>query len=165
MKTEHLSGWEQEEYWLGQRTPRMLRHLGECAGCRATVERLEQGLTTFRRAAVEWSSECLATRPQRLQTSSARRLPGFALRWAIAAVIPLLLLVLALRPLHLSTPHVARPAAQISESDDALLEQVDEQVSVAVPSSMESLTHLVSTGSSSGVPTSAQGSRHIVQSN
>ena len=37
-------------------------------------------------------------------------------------------------------------AAQIS--DDALLEQVDEQVSVAVPSSMESLTHLVSADNS-----------------
>ena len=34
MKINHLSPWEQEEYVLGQRTPEMLRHLTECAGCR-----------------------------------------------------------------------------------------------------------------------------------
>ena len=48
-------------------------------------------------------------------------------------------------------------------SDDALLEQVDEQVSVTVPSSMESLTHLVSADNSSGAATG--GSKHIVQTN
>jgi hypothetical protein len=165
MKTNHLSAWEQEEYLLDQRTPQMLRHLGECAECRAAVERLEQGVTIFRSAAVEWSSESLAARPQQLQTVPTRRLPGFALRWAIAGVIPLLLLVLALLPLRLSSPRAPRPVAQISDSDDALLEQVDEQVSVAVPSSMESLTHLVSTGNSSEPTTPARGSRHIVQTN
>ena len=67
------------------------------------------------------------------------------LRWAVAAVLPLLLLVFALLSLHLSSPRPVHPAAEIS--DDALLEQVDQQVSVAVPSSMESLTHLVTTES------------------
>jgi hypothetical protein len=166
MKTDHLSSWEQEEYLLGERIPQTLRHLGECTECRAAVDRLDQGVTAFRTAAVEWSSECLATRPQRLQTFSARRLPRFPLRWAFAAVIPLLLLLLALLPLaHLSSPRAARPVAQISNSDDALLDHVDEQVSAAVPSSMESLTHLVSTGNSSGPVTSARGSRHIVRTN
>ncbi len=161
MKTNHLSAWEREEYVLDQRTPQMLRHLAECAECRAAVERLEHGVSVFRRAAVEWSSECLATRPQQLQFASMRRRSSTALRWAIAAIIPIVLLILALLPFHFSSP--PRPAAQIS--DDALLEQVDEQVSVAVPSSMESLTHLVSTESSTGSTTSAPGSKHIVQTN
>jgi hypothetical protein len=78
------------------------------------------------------------------------------------------LLVVALLPLHLfhlSGPAVTRPAVQISAqlSDDALLEQVDEQVSVAVPSSMESLTHLVSADNNSGA--SSAGSKHIVETN
>ena len=77
-------------------------------------------------------------------------------------MIPLVLLMLALLPLHLSSP---RPTQLPQISDDALLEQVDEQVSVAVPSSMESLTHLVSTESSSGAVTAAAGSKHIVQTN
>ena len=44
MKTDHLSAWEQEEYVLDQRTPQMLRHLTECAECRAAVARLEHGV-------------------------------------------------------------------------------------------------------------------------
>jgi hypothetical protein len=90
-----------------------------------------------------------------------------ALRWGLAAAIPLVLLLLALLPLHLfhlSSPQATRPAVQISAaqiSDDALLEQVDEQVSVTVPSSMESLTHLVSTDNTKA----AAGSKHIVQTN
>jgi anti-sigma factor RsiW len=173
MKTDHLSAWEQEEYILNQGTeqqsPQVLRHLAECSACRAEVARLEHGVAIFRSAAVEWSSQCLATRPQQLQTVSLRRFSISAVRWAFAAVVPLVLLLLALLPLHLfhlSSPQVTRPVVQISAaqiSDDALLEQVDEQVSVAVPSSMESLTHLVSADNSSGTATA--GSKHFVQTN
>jgi len=170
MKTYHLSAWEQEEYVLNrgtdQQNPQQLRHLAECAACRAEVARLERSVAIFRNAAVEWSSECLATRPQQLQSFPLRKLPIAAMRWAFAAVVPLVLLLLALLPLHLfhlSSARVDHPVAQIS--DDALLEQVDEQVSVAVPSSMESLTHLVSTESNSGTASAAPGSKHIVQTN
>jgi predicted anti-sigma-YlaC factor YlaD len=164
MKTNHLSSWEQEEYVLRQRTPEMLRHLTECAGCRAAVAQLEHGLAIFRSAAVEWSSECLATRPQQLNTSAGRKLPLLALRWAVAAVLPVLLLVFALVSFHPSSPRPVHPASDIS--DDALLEQVDQQLSVAVPSSMESLTNLVTTETGNGsVATSARGSKHIVQTN
>jgi anti-sigma factor RsiW len=173
MKTYHLSAWEQEEYVLNQGTeqqsPQVLRHLAECAACRSAVAQLEHGVAVFRSAAVEWSSECLATRPQQLQSVPLRKFSIALMRWGFAASVPLVLLLLALLPLHLfhlSTPQITRPAVQISAaqiSDDALLEQVDEQVSVAVPSSMESLTHLVSADNSSGTATA--GSKHIVQTN
>jgi hypothetical protein len=47
------------------------------------------------------------------------------------------------------------------------LEQVDQQLSDSVPSSMESLTNLVTTESRNGsvVATSARESKHIVQNN
>jgi anti-sigma factor RsiW len=165
MNTNHLSAWEQEEYILtqgtDQQTPQLIRHLAECAECRSAVERLEHGVGIFRSAAVEWSSQCLATRAQQPYVVSKRRLPVAAMRWALAAAIPLVLLALVLFPLHVPAPHVSHPVQQMS--DDALLDQVDEQLSVAVPSSMESLTHLVSTqGSANAV---AQGARHIVQTN
>jgi hypothetical protein len=165
MKTSHLTTWEQEEYVINRRAPQLLRHLAECAECRAAVARLEHGVGIFRHAGVEWSAQSLATRPQQWATVSSRRLPVHALRWAFAAVVPLLLLVLALIPFHLSSPRPAQPAAAIS--DDALLEQVDEQLSVAVPSSMESLTHLVSAdnGSNSGTAAYTRGSKPIVQTN
>src|ERR1700675_155834 len=105
MKTDHLSAWEQEEYILNQGTeqqnPQVLRHLAECVACRAEVARLEHGVTIFRSAAVEWSAQCLATRPQQLQSVSLRRLSITAMRWGFAAAVPLVLLLLALLPLHL----------------------------------------------------------------
>jgi anti-sigma factor RsiW len=171
MKTNHLSAWEQEEYVLNQgteqQTPEVLRHLVECTACRAGVARLEQGIAVFRSAAVEWSAQSLASRPQQLQSVSLRKFSISAMRWGFAALVPLVLLLLALLPLHLfhsSSRQATHPAVQISAaqiSDDALLEQVDEQVSVTVPSSMESLTHLVSTDNANAAP----GSKHIVQTN
>ncbi len=72
--------------------------------------------------------------------------------------------LLPLHLFHLSQPVITRPARKSCRqiSDDALLEQVDEQVSVAVPSSMESLTHLVSADNSG---TATVGSKHIAQTN
>jgi len=137
MNSNHLSAWEQEEYVLDQRTPQMLRHLTECAECRAAVAQLEHGLGVYRKAAVQWSAESLATRPQQFIT--ARRQPILSLRWAMAAVIPIVLVLIALLPFRASNPRPAQPVAQISDDarDDALLDQVDAQISAAVPSSME----------------------------
>jgi len=161
MKSNHLSAWEQEEYVLDQKTPQMLRHLTECDECRAAVAQLEHGLGVYRKAAVQWSAESLATRPQ--QVIIARRQPILSLRWAMAAIIPIVLILIALLPFRASNPRKSPPVAQISDNagDDALLDQVDQQISAAVPSSMESLTHLVSTSSSA----TAKGSKQIVQSN
>jgi hypothetical protein len=161
MNTNHLSAWEQEEYILEERTPQMLRHLSECAECRAAVARLEDGLGVYRKAAVEWSAESLAARPQ--QVLVARKQPVVSLRWAMAAIIPIVLLLIALLPFRASSPRPVQQAAQIRDDsrDDALLDQVDEQISAAVPSSMESLTHLVSTSDRAA----AKGSKHLVQSN
>src|ERR1700760_3111479 len=131
MKTDHLSAWEQEEYILSQgaeqQDPRVLRHLTECAACRAEVARLEHGVAIFRTAAVDWSSHCLATRPQ--QPVPLRKFSITAMRWGLAAAVPVVLLLLTLLPLHLfrfSGPAIAHPAVQIDAaqiSDDALLEQ------------------------------------------
>ena len=161
MKANHLSSWEQEEYLLNERTPQMLRHLAECPECRDAVAHLQQTIGMFRSAAVEYSALSLATHPQQALATDRRPAAFFSLRWAFAGLVPLLLLVLALLPLHISTPMKVHPAAPIS--DDALLEQVDEQLSVAVPSSMELLTHLVSADSRNAGQPGARSS--IVQSN
>ena len=100
MNTQHLSAWEQEEYLLNERTPRVLRHLAECAECHEALERLEKGVAGYRSAAVEWTAQCLATRPQRL-VMPIRQRPLLAWGLALAAVLPLIVL-LALLPLFLS---------------------------------------------------------------
>jgi predicted anti-sigma-YlaC factor YlaD len=141
MNEDHLSAFEQEEYILGQQTPEMVRHLGNCAQCRAAVSRVEDGLAAFRSATIDWSEASSSTRSWHMP-SSTRFLLMTAMRWAAAGVLPVILMVLALLAFHTPAP---RPAPQqASISDDALLEQVDDQLSVSVPSSMESLTHLVS---------------------
>ena len=99
MKTTHLSPWEQEEYVIDRPTPQMLRHLSECAECRGAVEGLQRSTAVFRSAAMEWSAESLAARPRQLLATGARR-PVTALRWAIAAVLPLVLMVLVFLGLH-----------------------------------------------------------------
>jgi hypothetical protein len=170
MKTTHLSPWEQEECVIDRPTPQMLRHLNECAECRGAVEGLERSTAIFRGAAREWSAESLAARPRQLQGTGGARRPATALRWAIVGVLPLVLMVLVFLGFHPS-PRPVRPVAAINtvtnetNRDDALLEQVDEQLSVAVPASMESLTHLVSTGSGSGPGADARGGKPIVQTN
>lgn len=165
MNEDHLSAFEQEEYILGEQTPEMVRHLGSCAACRAAVSRAEDGLAAFRSAAVDWSDANAATRSWHMP-SSTRFLPFTAMRWAVAGVLPVILMVLALLAFHPPAPRPAPPQAAIS--DDALLEQVDDQVSVSVPSSMESLTHLVSTEDNRarlGSRQSESGSKALVESN
>ena len=80
--------------------------------CRAAVAQLEHGLGVYRKAAVQWSADSLATRPQ--QFIIARRQPVLSLRWAMAAMIPIVLLLIALLPFRVSNPRPAQPAAQIS---------------------------------------------------
>ena len=141
MTTNHLTNYEQEDYLLGERTSRMLHHLAECSACQANVTHLQQTLGNLRTVAVEYSATSLAQHPLAKLSAVDRPTSFFAPRWAFAAVLPLLLLLLTLLPVHPSGTAPAHPA--VSLSDDALLDQVDEQLSVTVPSSMESLTHLV----------------------
>ena len=149
MNTNHLSNWEQEEYLLNQRTPQMVRHLAECSACRDAIAYLEQSIGMFRATAVEYSAQSLAGRPHGRLSTVRGSAPVVSLRWAFAALLPLLLLVFALLPLRIPTSKPAHPDALVSNqvshevSDAALLDEVDQQLSVTVPSSMESLTHLV----------------------
>jgi predicted anti-sigma-YlaC factor YlaD len=176
MKSTHMSAWDQEEYALGQRTPEMIEHVAKCAACRSGVEQLANGVALFRASAMEWSAECLETSLQAApgvpaQSKKAMGMP--ALKWAMAAVLFLLVLVPLARLLFHKTDsmktdatnapmHKVTPAASAPLTDDALLEEVDQQVSDAVPDSMESLTHLVTTKSSgSEVDAVREGGQHV----
>ncbi len=165
MTTNHLSRQQQEECLIDRPAPTVMRHLAGCVECRTAVEQLERGLNSFRDAGIAWSAELLAGRPQQLLFTGPQPTSTTALRWSLAVALPLVLLICGMLGVHLASPPPQHTEAKIS--DDALLEQVDEQLSVAVPSSMESLTHLVSTDSSnaSDAAAAAQGSKHFVQTN
>lgn len=165
MKTNHLSVREQQEYLIDQPVPGVLRHLAECAECRTAVDQLESSVKIFRDAAVMWSAECLAARPRQWQFARARKSTANARRWVMATALPLIFLLCVFLGLHLTSAPPAHTEAKIS--DDVLLEQVDEQLSVAVPSSMESLTHLVSADGSqrTAAAATALGGETLVQTN
>jgi len=168
MKHEHLSVWDREEYVIGQRTPAMVQHIAQCEDCRSAIAATQEDLEFFRDSAIQWSADCLERSPRSAQVRrSAVFLPAF--RWALAALLLAVLLPLSLMR---TGRHVApSPQPDAAMSDDALLQQVDEEVSEEVPSSMEPLTHLVSAGTyrapadSRPFERTAEGSHSSVQSN
>ncbi len=169
MNWTHLSKWDQEEYVLGQRTPAMVRHLAQCSACQAGVASLEEGIEIFRTSAVQWSADCIETRGRRAARPVAIRAGFHAFRWAFAAVLLLLavfpLYYLATRDWKPQRHIVARAVEAPAISDDALLQQVDDEVSVEVPSSMEPLTHLVATKNSNVNAASSTGGLARAQTN
>jgi hypothetical protein len=139
--TEHLAAKRIAECVAGAPPPESARHLRECAQCRAEVARLESALGQFRHAVRGWSdgqSEWALGRAT--ARAAAGRRPAWAWsRWpAVAAVA----LALAVAPVYKTVRDRQRAAEALADAQ--LMEQIDREVSGAVPSPMEPLTQLVS---------------------
>lgn len=136
----HLSTQEISAWLAGERTPEHERHAGECVECRAAIERIEGSLAQFRGVVKEYSGRELSqARP--LVRPEARQRHGFGMmRLAAAAAM---VVALAGVPLYLRDRARER-AAEIARQDEALLEQVQTEISRSVPEPMEPLTKLVS---------------------
>jgi hypothetical protein len=144
---QHLSEEEIAGWALGERTPALLLHLSECAECRKQTETFSDALLNFRRSAHDWAE---GRQPPVRLPEPARwwRVP---MRWALvaAALIPL-----ASAPVydryrqHRAVRELAYRQAQ-EAADSALLRQVDNGISRAVPGPMEPLVALVSWSSGS----------------
>jgi hypothetical protein len=134
-------------------------HLRACLHCSAELESLRASLSLFREAATSYAGQqfvrsCMKTGsiapPQHFLTQP--------LYWAAAAV----LLVAASFPINLyRQQHHPVPAAtavvapHIAESNEALLEEVDQTLSADVPSPMEPLADPTA-GSTSAKPSTYQ---------
>ena len=140
------------------------QHLQQCLICAAELDLLRTSVTGFRSAATSIASQALARRSNRPAISSlyatrtARYIsPTFF--WAatgilFAAVLPLGLFHHNLNPLL--KPHVVVAPApstattappknlQTSESDEALLEGIDQDLSAAIPAPMQPLASTTS---------------------
>jgi hypothetical protein len=132
----HLSPEEISQWILGDRTAERAQHMRECTACSLEVERLESALQEFRSAVHGWSA--LLPAP----ASPRRTTPRRVVRWALAAAA---LVAIALVPVY----RHRQAEAETARADAILLEQVDAEVSQAVPSPMEPLVQLVSWSSSS----------------
>ncbi len=119
-------------------------HLLDCEQCAAEIASMRASLTLFREASTAYSDEQLRKLPP-IQTPArtARTLALWPAYWATAAA----LLLAALLPIQtlrqhptLPTPTVVTPAAdRPAQSDEALLDDIDRELSASVPTSMQAL--------------------------
>ena len=140
--SQHLSARQISLWMIGERTPQQEQHVRECPECGAELGRLEASLALFRGSVRHWSDgQVRVPRPlapiRRSRGYPARPLP---VRWALVAAT---LLVLAAVPIYRNAQDRQRQA-EMARADALLLEQVDAEVSRAVPRPMEPLVKLVS---------------------
>ena len=120
-------------------------HLRNCLLCSAELQNLRASLSLFRHATHSYA-EAVYARPaiNKASIAPSPRTISHVRYWAIAA----LLLVVVLLPLSLHRQHASvapEPAAaaivssQTTESDEALLEGIAQDLSTSVPSPMQPL--------------------------
>jgi hypothetical protein len=133
--SQHLSSGEISQWMIGERTPQQEQHVRQCSECGAEVARMEAALGLFRDSVRHWSDG--QVRVPRPLTPEPRPQP---IRWVLVAAA---LLVLAAVPIYRNAQDRQRQA-EIARADALLLEQVDAEVSRAIPRPMEPLVKLVS---------------------
>ena len=126
----HLCAEEISQWIVGERSDRCAGHLAECAVCAREVERMESALAEFRGAVCRHPVPPLVDRRHRAP---------LAVRWALAAAA---LIAVAMVPVW--RHRQAEMQAEAARADAILLDQVDAEVSEAVPSPMQPLVPLVS---------------------
>ncbi len=164
-KKTHLSSREISRWLVEGPSQESEEHLEGCWSCQAKLAEAREPLTAFRAAVVAWS-EAQPAAPVRTAavTNSAYR----GLRLWLPAGLALAAMVLAgiLFGGGAFRVHPAMPqhAAVASEPDDAvLMEQVDAEVSEAVPDSMAPLTDLVAWDSGEATIEQAPASKHTTK--
>jgi hypothetical protein len=129
----HFSAEEIARWAAGERGDRAV-HLAECAECAAEVRRLEAAVAEFGGAL-----RSAAVPPAAVDVGAARRAAPRVARWVLAAAA---LAMLAAAPVW--RHRQAEMRAEAARADATLLDEVDAEVSEAVPSPMEPLVPLVS---------------------
>lgn len=136
----HLSAEQISQWMIGERIPEIEQHVAECDECREELAQMKTALADFRGAMRGWSES--AAPPQ---WRSAPRTAGlFGLRLMLAAAVVILAVSL---PLYWGARE-REHAAEAARADAQLLEQVDSEISRAVPEPMEPLISLVTWNSS-----------------
>jgi hypothetical protein len=120
-------------------------HLRACLTCSAELRNLRDSLSHFRDASTSYARQQFAQQSyaQRSSIAPPHRYLSQPLYWAAAAIV----FVAALFPLSMHrqsavapvTATAAATSPQITESDDALLADIDQKVSADVPSPMAPL--------------------------
>ncbi|HXS97131.1 MAG TPA: hypothetical protein VN736_21190 [Candidatus Limnocylindrales bacterium] len=156
----HLTGRQVDSWLCGDATAEMEAHARECAECREQVQRLSATLRDFRAAAVEFSeSQGGEAAPAGWSPAESRGFRIPSLRWAAAAAAVLVLTTAV--PLYRSAQErrqaeAAAEAAKAARADSLLLQEVDYEISRAVPAPMEPLVALMARPNRRGNPQRSQ---------
>jgi hypothetical protein len=119
-------------------------HLQACPVCSAELRSLRDSLSHFREASISYARQEFAqSYAQRSSIAPPHSYLSQPLYWTAAALV----FVAALFPLSMHRQRVASPVTataisaspQMTESDEALLADIDQKVSADVPSPMEPL--------------------------
>ncbi|HEV2688740.1 MAG TPA: hypothetical protein VGV35_09305 [Bryobacteraceae bacterium] len=154
---QHLSSEQIARWMTGERTAAEEHHARECSECAAELARMEGTLSLFRGAVHELSEQQGGAAQTAWTVERASHGWRFQpMRWALACAV---LLILAAMPLYHNAKERQRKA-DMARADAALLEQVDAEISRAVPATMEPLVKLVAFDPSA---TSEQGERQTKQ--
>ena len=147
--SQHLSSREVSQWIIGERTPQQEQHVRQCSECGAELARLEAALALFRGSVRHWSGRQSQAEPPAIASilPTGRGSSVWPMRGALVAAA---LLVLAAVPIYRNARDRQRQA-EIARADALLMEQVDAEVSRAVPRPMEPLVKLVSWDFSSTV--------------
>ena len=138
-------------------------HLLACEQCGAELASLRESLSLFRHASTAYANDQLRQMPQMsIPVSRPLLTPATQATWAFAAAATFLIALLpmqafrqhTLQPQPAAASSVASPAAG-SESDDALLSDINQEISASVPAPMQALADPSAT-IATPVPTSDQ---------
>jgi len=135
----HLTSEQISEWMIGTRGAEQVRHVAECSQCAQAVGRMEGVLANFGGAYREWGAN---------QMQAARPAPERprALLWLRTAIATAVLAAVAVAiPVRQHFKNEEQRAAQIAMEDDALLTQIQADVSRAVPASLKPLAELEKT--------------------
>ncbi len=150
---------ENESNNLGSDPDVVRAHLVACPLCAAELTSLRDALSDFREASTAFARQQFAeSYAQRSSIAPPHSFLSQPLYWAAAVVV----FVAALFPLTMNRQRTPTPNAavnismptQTTESDEALLSDIDQKVSADIPSAMEPLADPTATATS--VSTSAQ---------
>lgn len=119
-------------------------HLLLCAQCASELATLRESLVLFRHATSDYADNQLHRIPRITLPSRRVVSPILEPAWLVAAAAIVLLAILPMQisrrhPLQPLNPSAAAVANYPSQSDEALLEEVDRDTSAAVPAPMQAL--------------------------
>jgi hypothetical protein len=162
----HLSAKDISRWLVEGPTAEAEGHVESCWSCQGKLAEAREPLTAFRAAVVAWSEKQPA--PSIMVGNENKGLRGRSLfDWMPTASVAFALLVLAVFTVERG-PWLIHPEAQNARntppvSDTVLMEQVDEEVSEAVPDAMAPLTDLVAWDSNSAAASEAATTKHVMK--